>query len=103
MKTVTSGTYYDIAWCGSPNNPSTKKSGLTQKGTDFNICAEGRTVEGRTYTDCKFYTRTKTQKPSKRELKRINRLTIIQRMHETDKKMLILLIIVVLLALASSR
>ena len=97
---VITGGWYDVVRCNSPANPKAKKR-VTKVGVDYNRCAEGRRENGKTYTQCPYYTREKARSLSKKELRKITRATRWNRLHESERRLVILLIIIFGIALYS--
>lgn len=90
------GYAYNVVRCNSPANPKAK-NGMTKAGVEYNRCAEGRRENGKTYTQCPYYTTQRARTVSKNERQSLKRKTIFDRMHDGDRRLLIFLIVLIAL------
>ena len=83
------------------NNEEPPKIGFLL-GARLMNCAIDKFENGKTYTQCPYYTREKARNLSKKELRKITRATRWKRLHESERRLVILLIIIFGIALYNS-
>lgn len=93
---IVPGDGYNVARCNSPANPHAK-NGMTKVGVEYNRCAEGRRENGKTYTQCPYYTKQRARAVAKGELRELKQKTVFDRMTDVDRRMLIFLLIIAII------